>query len=122
MRGSREGLAYAAIALPGQVSAIRAVLHELKTRMHTTWNVKNVLDFGSQTGAAFWWAKSLILNLQVAYTEYRATLTFFGNRMEGWEHHDTLLKETGLKRYIAFDNRKTLVSIAKRIERGWYDT
>jgi ribosomal protein RSM22 (predicted rRNA methylase) len=52
--GSREGLAYAAITLPGQFAAIRAVLHELKTRLPRDWIVKNVFDFGSQTGAAFW--------------------------------------------------------------------
>lgn len=53
-RGPREGLAYAAVTLPGQVSAIRAVLHEMKTRLPKDWDVKNVLDFGSQTGAGFW--------------------------------------------------------------------
>lgn len=57
MRGPREGLAYAAITLPGQVAAIRAVLHEVRTRLPRKWseNVKNILDFGSQTGAGFWY-------------------------------------------------------------------
>jgi ribosomal protein RSM22 (predicted rRNA methylase) len=52
--GLREGLAYATITLPGQVAAIRAVLHELSTRLPSGWMVENVLDFGSQTGPAFW--------------------------------------------------------------------
>jgi hypothetical protein len=57
MRGPREGLAYATITLPGQVAAIRAVLHEVRTRLPPSWSagVKNVLDFGSQTGAGFWY-------------------------------------------------------------------
>ncbi|PVF99847.1 Rsm22-domain-containing protein [Serendipita vermifera] len=98
--GSREGLAYAAITLPGQFAAIRAVLHEIKTRMSREWTVKNVLDFGSQTGAAFW-----------------ACLTFFGKEFQGWENQDTLLNETSLKRYIGFDNRHGLVTLAKKIAR-----
>lgn len=52
--GPREGLAYAAITLPGQISAIQAVLLETKTRMPPSWSVKNIIDFGSQTGAGFW--------------------------------------------------------------------
>lgn len=57
MRGPREGLAYATITMPGQVAAIRSVLHEAGMRLPAEWRggVKNVLDFGSQTGPAFWY-------------------------------------------------------------------
>lgn len=52
--GPREGLAYATITLPGQIAAIRAVLHEIRTRFPLDWTISNVLDFGSQTGGTFW--------------------------------------------------------------------
>ncbi|KAG8760224.1 37S ribosomal protein S22 [Serendipita sp. 396] len=97
-RGAREGLAYAVITLPGQVSAIQSILHELKVRLPLDWSVNTVLDFGSQTGAAFW-----------------STLTFFGKQIEGWDNQETLVKETSLKRYIGFDNRRGLTSVAERI-------
>ncbi|KAG8834787.1 37S ribosomal protein S22 [Serendipita sp. 399] len=100
IRGSREGLAYAVVTLPGQVTAIRTILREVKLRSPLDWTVNTVLDFGSQTGAAFW-----------------ATLTFFGNQIEGWDNQETLVKETSLKRYIGFDNRRGLTSVSERIGR-----
>lgn len=100
LKGPREGLAYAVITLPGQAAAITSVLYELKLRSPRDWTATTILDFGSQTGAAFW-----------------STLTFFGKREEGWEHQETTLKETSVKRYVGFDNRQGLVSLAKRIER-----
>jgi ribosomal protein RSM22 (predicted rRNA methylase) len=67
MRGPREGLAYATITLPGQVTAIRAVLHEVQTRLPSAWSagVKNVLDFGSQTGAGFWYVFYALATLEL---------------------------------------------------------
>ena len=53
--GPREGLAYAAIALPPHIVAIKSVLQQLRVRMPHDWTVKNVINFGSQTGAGFWY-------------------------------------------------------------------
>jgi hypothetical protein len=53
--GPREGLAYAAVAMPPHVVAIKSVLHQLYIRMPSDWTVKNVINFGSQTGAGFWY-------------------------------------------------------------------
>jgi hypothetical protein len=50
----------------------------------------------------------------------RSTLSFFGNKEKGWEHQDNAIKDTTLKRYIGFDNRLGLVSVAKRVQRGTY--
>ena len=52
--GPREGLAYAAIAMPPHIVAIKSVLYQLRVRMPNDWTVKNVINFGSQTGAGFW--------------------------------------------------------------------
>ena len=52
--GPREGLAYAAIALPPHIVAIKSVLHQLRVRMPSDWTIKNIISFGSQTGAGFW--------------------------------------------------------------------
>ena len=53
--GTREGLAYAAIAMPPHIVAITSVLHQLRARMPSDWTVKNVINFGNQTGAGFWY-------------------------------------------------------------------
>jgi hypothetical protein len=52
----REALAFSVISLPGQFSAISAVLTEACVRLGENWskNVKTVIDFGSAMGAGIW--------------------------------------------------------------------
>lgn len=60
-KGPREGLAYAVITLPGQAAAISSVLYELKMRSPREWTATTILDFGSQTGAAYWYVRIHLL-------------------------------------------------------------
>ena len=80
-----KGSPYAAIALAPHIVTIKSVLHQLRVRTPSDWNVKNVINFGSETGAGFWY---VTYSQQVdvsSHPSLRATLIFFGNVPAGWE-------------------------------------
>jgi len=118
--GPREGLAYAAIALPPHIVAIKSVLHQLRVRMPNDWTVKNVINFGSQTGAGFWYVAYGQRIEELSNPSDRATLTFFGSAPTGWEGQETAPSDTTLSRYIALENRTGLQRLGKTIMSGSY--
>jgi len=54
----REALAYAVISIPAQYASIRNVLRETRLRLGDAWTktIHGVVDFGSGTGVAMWYA------------------------------------------------------------------
>jgi hypothetical protein len=54
----REALAYAVISIPAQYASIRNVLRETRLRLGDAWTktIGGVVDFGSGTGVAMWYA------------------------------------------------------------------
>lgn len=116
--GPREGLAYAAIALPPHIVAIKSVLHQLRVRMPRDWTVKNVINFGSQTGAGFWYVPYSQGIDGSPHPLPRATLTFFGNAPPGWEGQETAPSDTTLSHYIALENRTGLQRLGKTVMSG----
>ena len=51
---ARDGAAFASVALPAHYSAITAVLHHLKLRLGSVWEVNNIIDWGAGTGSGLW--------------------------------------------------------------------
>ena len=67
----REALAYAVISIPAQYACIRNVLRETSLRLGAAWarNIRGVVDFGSGTGVAMWYA------MTSSYTYIYSSLT-----------------------------------------------
>lgn len=59
---TRDGTAFASIALPAHFSVIVAVLREVKHRLGPGWNVSRVLDWGSGVGSGLWSVIKLLVN------------------------------------------------------------
>ncbi|KAF8807962.1 Rsm22-domain-containing protein [Phlegmacium glaucopus] len=97
---SRDGTAFASIALPAHYSAIMSVLHQVKGRLAPDWEMKRIIDWGSGTGSGLW---ASLHSFQKAPT----------NQIDD-EHVISAINST-ITSYLGVDKREGLVSIGKKL-------
>ncbi|KAH8099692.1 mitochondrial small ribosomal subunit Rsm22-domain-containing protein [Cristinia sonorae] len=102
---SRDGTAFASVALPPHYSAVHAVLEHVKLRLGPSWNVDHVIDWGAGTGSALW---ASLQSFQKAPSTSEA---------DDWDDSPQLSNSTVLS-YIGIDKRDGLVGIGKKLVEG----
>lgn len=94
----RDGTAFASVVLPAHYSAICAVLHHVKHRLGSQWNVQHVIDWGSGAGSGLWASTNTFQKPTSASEEPR-------------------LSTSNIFTYLGIDKRDGLVAIGKRLLR-----
>ena len=55
----RDGTAFASVALPAHFSAIYSILHHIKQRLGSKWQIERVIDWNAGTGSGLWSVNAL---------------------------------------------------------------
>ncbi|KAF9567870.1 hypothetical protein CPC08DRAFT_655961 [Agrocybe pediades] len=96
----RDGTAFATVALPAHYSVITSVLHHVKRRMDSSWEIDKVIDWGAGSGSGLW---ASLYSFQRDDAEY------------GEDGRGRVALGTTMKRYTGIDKRDGLVTIGKRL-------
>lgn len=57
---TRDGIAFASVALPAHYSAITTVLRHVRLRLGSLLDVERIIDWGAGTGSGLWSALSVL--------------------------------------------------------------
>ena len=94
----RDATAFASVALPAHFSAVLSVLEHVKHRLEKSWQVKNIVDWGSAVGSGLW---ASLHTLQKNDAEQESKLSF-----------------STVESYLAIDDRVGLTAMAKQLLDG----
>ncbi|KAF8167449.1 mitochondrial small ribosomal subunit Rsm22-domain-containing protein [Crassisporium funariophilum] len=96
---TRDGTAFATVALPAHYSAIIAVLNHLKQRMDPAWAPERIIDWGAGTGSGLW----------------ASLYSFQKPSSEAEDVQDYLATNSTISSYVGIEKREGLVVIGKKL-------